>query len=576
MNAGAAPAKAFLDATSSRRVWTWLIILAMVFSLAAGLGMRAPAPPDEPRFVLAARTMVETGQWLLPHRGIELYAEKPPVFMWLQAATYTVLKDWNIAFLLPSLLAALASLWMTYRMGALLWNQRIGRYAALALFATLQFGLMAKRAQIDMVLLAMMTASLWGLLTHLWRGPNRAALLLGAFAAGLGTVTKGVGFLTLLVLLPWLALRLRGKVPAIPGSGLQWLLIPLGFTLGLAVWLLPLGLALWAPHGAELDAYASELLFRQTATRYTGAWHHVQPAWYYLQVIITLWLPGSLLLPRLLPAWARRVSRGDGRYWLLLGWAMLILVFFSASPGKREVYILPMLPVLCLAAAPLLQGLLKQRFARWTLTGFPAVIAVVALVIALSIMGNAGWIQPRLQGRDLAPEVLQVLAHWLLFIGVALLALVAAFGFRRPAMLSVLSMAVLWTSYGLGLMPALDASASSRQVMERVHSILGPHGQLGLVDWREQNYLQAAYSRPTDFGFKQPWDVQWHRARQWVSEAPQRRWILVTDRAIGWCVDLSRSVPVGSANRNDWVLVPATALVPGCREKMSWVESDEQ
>lgn len=65
----------------------WLLIIA---ALAAGIGLRQPQPPDEPRFVLAARTMVESGQWLLPHRGVELYAEKPPVFMWLQAAAYEI------------------------------------------------------------------------------------------------------------------------------------------------------------------------------------------------------------------------------------------------------------------------------------------------------------------------------------------------------------------------------------------------------------------------------------------------------------------------------------------------------
>ena len=84
-----------------------------VAGLAAGIGMRQPQPPDEPRFVLAARTMVESGQWLLPHRGVELYAEKPPVFMWLQAAAHQVVGSWQWSFLLPSLLAALLSLWLS-------------------------------------------------------------------------------------------------------------------------------------------------------------------------------------------------------------------------------------------------------------------------------------------------------------------------------------------------------------------------------------------------------------------------------------------------------------------------------
>ena len=72
----------------------WLLLLALVV-LAPGLGMRDPAPPDEPRFVLAALAMWDSGEWLLPRRGSELYAHKPPVFMWLQAAAYQVVRDWE-------------------------------------------------------------------------------------------------------------------------------------------------------------------------------------------------------------------------------------------------------------------------------------------------------------------------------------------------------------------------------------------------------------------------------------------------------------------------------------------------
>ncbi|GAB3051435.1 ArnT family glycosyltransferase [Stenotrophomonas tumulicola] len=568
------PPSAAARRVGPRHLPTVALVLLIVLSLAAGIGLRSPSPPDEPRFVLAARTMVETGQWLLPHRGIEIYAEKPPVFMWLQAVAHGVVNDWNLAFLLPSLLAALLTLWMTYRMGCLLWNRRMGRHAALALFATLQFGLMAKRAQIDMVLVAMTTAAMWGLLRHLLRGPDRLALFGAAAIAALGTITKGVGFLPLLVLLPWGLLRGYGKLAPVPGSKAQWLLLPAGFVAGLAVWLLPLGVAYWRPHAPELDAYVREILFRQTATRYVGAWHHIKPAWYYAQVILTLWLPGCLLLPRLVPAWWRRVSRGDARYVLLIGWVLLTLLFFSASPGKREVYILPALPIVCLAAAPLLPGLLRQRFARIVLFAFPVVIGVAALVLAAAMLLQAPWMAPRLAGRDLDAASIHALACWVMVLGVVLMGLVAWLRLRRPGTLAVLTMGCIWAIYGLGIMPALDPSASARQLMQRVDQAIGPGGELGLVDWREQNYLQALRP-PIDFGFKQPWDVQWHRARAWVAAAPSRRWILVTDKALGNCVDRTQAIPMGQANRNAWVLVPASALLSGCKEQISWTENDD-
>lgn len=151
-----------VSAALSRKPALAAALALIVIALLAGLGLRQPNPPDEPRFVLAARTMVETGQWLLPHRGSELYAEKPPVFMWLQAASYELVPHWPIAFLLPSLLAALLTLWLTWDLSRRLWNRRVARYAVLSLFTVLQFGLMAKRAQIDMVLVALTTLSLWG------------------------------------------------------------------------------------------------------------------------------------------------------------------------------------------------------------------------------------------------------------------------------------------------------------------------------------------------------------------------------------------------------------------------------
>ena len=91
-----------------RLVWQ-LLAFALVL-LGAGIGLRDPWPADEPRFALVAKQMVESGNWLFPHRGNELYSDKPPMFMWMQAAGYTLTGSWRIAFLLPSLLSGLLTL----------------------------------------------------------------------------------------------------------------------------------------------------------------------------------------------------------------------------------------------------------------------------------------------------------------------------------------------------------------------------------------------------------------------------------------------------------------------------------
>lgn len=560
-----------------------LLLAALVFG--AALGQRAPAPADEPRFVLAAKHMVESGDWLVPMRGSERYAEKPPVFMWLVAASAVAVRDWNLAFLLPSLLGALATLWLTGDLARRLWRPGLAPWAAGALFASLQFGLQAGRAQIDMVLVALTTLSLWGLLRHLLRGPDWRAAWLGAFAAGVGTVTKGVGFLPLLVLLPWLAARWR--LPTMgwrtaPGDGWRWAALLPAFLAGTAVWLGPLGVELLRDPSPELRAYASELLLRQTGERYANAWHHVQPPWYYLQSMATMWLPGVLLAPWLLPAWRRRLRRGDARLWLLLGWALLVLLFFSASPGKREVYIFPVLPALCVAAAPLLPALLRRhgparvlRAWLWLLAALLVLAGASGLAATGALDGTAGTgVIERLAGagrwalrlaaeRALAPgEVRQALAT-LLALGLGLLA-VAAWSRRGRLHLALpTATALVWLAMGLGIGPALDRSSSGRGLMEDAAARVGADGELALVAWREQFLLQAL-GPVVEFGFKRPVEAQWRDAAEWLAAAPSTRWVLVPAPALDGCVDRAQALPLGRASRLDWWLVPASAMRPGC------------
>ncbi len=540
-----------------------LLLALLLFALAAGIGLREPSPPDEPRFVLSASAMVDSGDWLVPRRGREFYAEKPPVFMWMQAASWTLVRDWRVAFLLPSLLAALATLWLVQRAGARLWSPRHGAWAAAALFACLQFGLQAKRAQIDMVLVLMTTLSLCALLRYLLDGHRRRWLALGLFAAGLGTVTKGVGFLPLLVLLPWLWVRRR--LPRRPGARIAGD-VALGvaaFAAGAAVWLAPLGVALLRDPDPALHAYAHELLFRQTGTRYVNAWHHVQPPWYYAQTIATLWLPGALLLPWLLPAWWRRLRRGDARQVLLLGWVALVLLFFSLSPGKREVYIFPALPAACLAAAPLLPALLRRRGVQWLLSAWLLLCGALLLGAAGSGLSDAAWASRLGEARGIAPADLRTLLWALGGLGAAAWALAAAFRGRRAGAGVLLFTALLWATYGLALAPALDDSSSGRALMRTVSARIGAQGELGAIAWREQHMLQAG--RPMhEFGFKRPVHVQWHGAMEWVAAAPDRHWLWMPESALGPCVDRDRARMIGRASRQDWWLVPGSAVDPGC------------
>jgi len=188
-----------------------LFVVVALLVLGAGLGLRDPWPSDEPRFALVARQMVDSGYWLFPHRGNELYSDKPPMLMWWQASLYGLVGHWRVAFLLPSLLAALGTLWCVVDLGRRLWTRQVGLCAGWALLFALQFTFQAKKAQIDPLLVLFITLANYGLLRHLLLGPAWRWWWLGWFFAGIGVITKGVGMLALLMIVP----------AAIP-AGLPW------------------------------------------------------------------------------------------------------------------------------------------------------------------------------------------------------------------------------------------------------------------------------------------------------------------------------------------------------------------
>ena len=541
-------------------------MLVALVVLGAGIGLRDPWPSDEPRYTLVAKQMVASGDWLFPHRGSELYSDKPPMLMWIEAAFYQLVGNWRIAFLLPSLLAGLATLVLTWDIGRRLWNPRVGLIAAALMLATFQFAYQVKRAQIDPLVMALITLGNWGLLLHFLRGPNWRAYWLGCFAAGLGVITKGVGVLALLMLAPYVLARTRrwDGVLHTQGAALRWAGGALAFLAAIALWLVPMVLVAQLRGSAEYDAYVNDILFRQTAKRYATSYGgHQQPFWYFLPVLLFHFFPMSLAYASAGSNWWRGLRERDARLLLLLGWCVLVLVFFSLARGKREVYLMPMLPMLALALAPTVQGLLDACWLRWS-------AFAIAAAAGVALMGAGVW---ALQGHwtsmntMAAERELAEGGRWLWFMMVAMgamfLACALVFRARRGLHGLLAGTAGFWIVWGLWASPLLNDSNSALGVMRRAGQIAGPAAQIGMVAWKEQNLLMADRTMK-DFGFTQPSQQQFAQAVRWQAEAPGERWIFGLREAIMPCVDKSRAQIAGYANRRQWWMFRADAVIPNC------------
>jgi 4-amino-4-deoxy-L-arabinose transferase-like glycosyltransferase len=553
-----------LTQTRMRREWWWFMLLAVVL-LGAGIGLRDPWPSDEPRFTLAAKQMVESGDWLFPHRGRELYSDKPPMLMWLEAASFEVTRNWRIAFLLPSLLAALMTLGLTYDLGRRFWNHRAGLYAATAVLFAFQFVYQMKRAQIDPLVTGWITLANWGLLVHFLRGPNWRAYWLGCFAAGLGVITKGVGFLALLMFVPYLFARWRGweGVSRPARATLRWLGGALAFLAPILAWGLTVLVVAKAQATPEYNAYVNDLFFHQTAGRYAGSWSHPQPFWYFLPIVLFNWFPVSLLYVGAAPRWRRALQQGESRVMLPLIWTLLILTFFSIPVGKRDVYIMPALPMVALALAPYLQELVQARWLRVTAFALAAIGGIVIVGAGIwALLGHSPQADAFVQRRELGD-----LGHavWIMVIviGVAFIASALAFRPRQGVAALLAGATALWLVWSFWSYPLLNDSSSARGVMRHAREIAGPQAEIGLIGWKEQNLLMAT-GPTTEFGFNQPRDHQYAEAVAWQAQAPAQRWLFSIADAMGRCVDRSRAQHVGEANRRDWWMFRAEAVIAGC------------
>ncbi|MGA0799038.1 MAG: ArnT family glycosyltransferase [Steroidobacteraceae bacterium] len=544
----------------SRSTATDLLWIALWFALLilAGYGLRDPWPADEPRFASIARDMVATGEWLIPRAGGDLYQDKPPLHFWMMAAAYSVIGSLRWAFLLPSMLASLGTLLLVYDVAKRLHGRDAGLLAAITLACTLHFTITTRGAQIDATLIFFCTLALWAFLRHWLIAPSFGLVIVGGLAAGLGVMDKAVGFLTLLIWpLAWWLLRKPAvfttsssgeRSPAHWGYGLVALT---SFVLVLAAWLVPMLLHVANSGSAELASYRDELLFQQTVTRYTAAWHHLRPWYYFLvEVVPVLWLPFSLLLWWLVPRWRADTAERRVETVLPLLWAVVVIVFFSLSPGKRGVYILPALPALALAASAHLPNLYRRLGVQRASLGLAAVLVIPALLLVLG----------RLVGIDRIDRIwedIELQHTWPVFsFALCSVLLWSLAKWRKPLLAWPLVLACLTVHWGLAIAPQINSERSASGFMRSMLAQVPAGRELGLVGYKEQ-FLLYLDREITNFGHAR-WregNAEAEDAARWLAGDPQNRILLVPEHLLAPCFEGNARKVAGESSDDLWWLV---------------------
>lgn len=317
----------------------WIGAAAIVM-MGVDLGARIFGTNDEARFPLLAQAVLEQGEWFFPRINGVVYHTKPLLLPWLIAAVSAPLGSvTQLTAVLPSALAAVATVLVVHQLGSALFGAAAGRGAALAAMTTSGLFFHGRLAMPDMPLVFCMTASLAGFWVMLGERPGVSWVAFYGFAV-VGFWVKGLpGLLPLLVgpVCGLLAHRVSSWRRLHLGVG-----VPLVLVLVVPWWILQFG--------HDRDEMRSLVLYDQLywyLPNRLSASTLMAP----LRNLGSILFPWILLAPAVVLHAARALrDRGEGRDRLafVAGWAALMLVFAAASKEQRLRYWVQLVPPVAL------------------------------------------------------------------------------------------------------------------------------------------------------------------------------------------------------------------------------------
>ena len=314
--------------------------------------------PDEARNAELASTIVLSGDWLSLQFEGEHYWDKPPLQFWSIAASYLTFGQSPWATRLPIALSAFLTVMLTALLSQRLVGKRAAIIAGFALLASLGFSVVSRYATLDssltlfttiMLLIGFraVTSSRSPIPAARQRRKWRRYSVVTGIACGLGLMTKGPVILAIglppLILAAWLF------------QGPQSMLRKQFWKLQFPCFLAPVVLLTLPWFGATLvchPEFAEYFFWKHHVVRFTDAFNHQEPFWYYLVGIFIFMFPASYLLPATFKFFSSRQpevcaqrTRESGFLVLATVW---IIAFFSASQAKLPTYIMPAFPLISL------------------------------------------------------------------------------------------------------------------------------------------------------------------------------------------------------------------------------------
>lgn len=339
---------------SQRLIEQLLLLLITGIIYLPSLGDRPLQIWDESIYAAASQNILTNGHWLIPHLyrpmpEFTAFLDKPPLVLWLQAGSMSVLGMSTFAVRLPSVLAFAGIIIICYRFATELYGERAGLASGVLLMCSprlLSANHSPRTAVTDIVFVFFGTLFVY--LT--WRSLRGDTSLKYAVVAAVGAVlSKGLAAAVFLVILApilvdrWQMLFNKENARLIAAGMVAIAIWPVIATLSFG------------------DAFIQQFLIEQVLNRVTdGVAQGPEPLlpWFdYAYFKLELQPYFGFLFPVMIGAVAiglvRTALMGDDS-WFVVWWFLAVPLTFGTLGGDLFWYLHPMMP----AAAILMGGIL--------------------------------------------------------------------------------------------------------------------------------------------------------------------------------------------------------------------------
>ena len=423
-----------------------MLLVAALSRFLVDLGGSAIWDANEAFYVETPREMMERGDYVFPTFNYEPRVNKPVLSYWIVAGFYKLFGVSVAVQRIPIAIGGMLLVVITFFLGRLAYGEEgsgppatvAGLWAALGFAVSPRLVMFSRRIFIDIYITLFMAAALL-FFALAERYPNRRRLFLALMyvSVGLGVLTKGPIAIALPGLIFFIYLLVHRELHRVTR-----MMIPAGIAIVAAI-VVPWYAALYR---RDVWTHIVSFFVGENIGRFSEGVGVDQDrgALFYLGVLFSDGFPWAILLFSAGVLWWRSAEhpapgtehRAAHRVQALLWiWILTIVVFFSFSASKQDLYIYPVMPAVAALGGVAIAG------------GAPGVRWLSALIgLLLAILG-AGVLYV-FQASENVYELTGVqLVSALAILGGALALILAAYDRWRSGLLAFLAAGVLinWT-----------------------------------------------------------------------------------------------------------------------------------